>query len=271
VKTKGLTCGGGIFLGGLILLALAVPYLGLPNPTAQDLANQYQGFSKMHWLGQGENGVDVLSQLAWGARLSLGIALGSVAISALIGLLLGSCAGYLRGIWDDLLVRLIEVLQAFPGILLIVTLAVLLGPSVRNLMIAMVATSWTSYARLARALTLSLREREFIQAGIAVGASKPRILFRHIWPNLGAALFVQMTYGVGAAVMTESSLSYLGLGAPPGTPSWGQMLNQGREVILSASHVILVPATALVLTILALNFLGDGLRDYLDPKTLKQT
>lgn len=260
---------GLLFLGLLVLLALGAPYLPLPSPSEQDLVGQYSGFSKMHWLGQGENGVDLLSQLLWGARLSLAIGLGSVLCSVVIGLILGSYAGLVRGLWDDVLLRLIETIQAFPGLLLVVTLSVVMGPSVKNLFLAMVLTGWAAYARLTRALSLSLRERDFVQAAAAVGASRWRILFRHIWPNLWAPLFVQMTYGVGSAILTESSMSFLGLGAPMGTPSWGQMLNQGREVLLSATHVVFVPGVALVLTILALNFLGDGLRDRFDPKSVK--
>jgi peptide/nickel transport system permease protein len=249
------------------MVALLTPYLPLSEPQFQRLSAQYQGPSWQHPLGLGENGVDLLSQVLWGARLSLGVGLGSVILSSLIGLLVGSWAGYKRGWWDITLMRVVDLLFAFPGILLVVALAAVLGPSIQNMMIVMVSTSWAGYARLVRGVTLSLREREYIQSALAAGASSWRILVFHIWPNLMAPLLVQMTFGLGAAIMVESSLSFLGLGAPPGTPSWGQLLNHGREVFLEASHLVIVPGSALVLTILGLNLLGDALRDRLDPKT----
>ncbi len=258
--------GGGIVVV-MIGIALLTPLLPLSNPEAQRLSQQYAGPSWAHPLGLGENGVDLLSQVFWGARLSLGVGLGSVLISAFIGLLLGSWAGYKRGWWDGILMRIVDLLYAFPGILLVVALAAVLGPSIRNMMIVMVATSWAGYARLVRGVTLSLREREYVQAAHAQGAPAWRVMMHHLWPNLWAPLLVQMTFGLGGAIMVESSLSFLGLGAPPGTPSWGQLLNQGREVLTTASHVVIVPGIALVLTILGLNLMGDGLRDRLDPKT----
>ena len=258
---------GGTLVGLMILIALLTPVLPFTDPETQRLASQYASPSFEHPFGLGENGVDLLSQVFWGARLSLGVGLGSVVLSALIGLLLGSWAGYKRGWWDDVLMRVVDLLYAFPGILLVVALAAVLGPSVRNMMIVMVATSWAGYARLIRGVTLSLREREYVQAARAQGAPAWRVLVKHLWPNLWAPLVVQMTFGLGGAIMVESSLSFLGLGAPPGTPSWGQLLNQGREVLTTASHVVIVPGLALAVTILGLNLMGDGLRDRLDPKT----
>jgi len=260
-------CVGGALVGFMVCVAVLTPYLPLATPDAQNLSQQYASPSWKHPLGLGENGVDLLSQVFWGARLSLGVGLGSVTISSLIGLLLGSWAGYKRGWADMVLMRIVDLLYAFPGILLVVALAAVLGPSIKNMMIVMIATSWAGYARLVRGVTLSLREREYIQAANATGASSWRILVKHLWPNLLAPLLVQMTFGLGGAIMVESSLSFLGLGAPPGTPSWGQLLNQGREVLIEANHLVLVPGVALVLTILGLNLLGDGLRDRLDPKT----
>lgn len=257
----------GLFLvGTLVLLALLTPWLPLSSPTELRLSQQYAPPSASHWFGLGENGVDILSQVFWGARLSLGVGLGSVLISAFVGLILGSIAGYRRGYFDMILMRIVDLLYAFPGILLVVALAAVLGPSIRNMIIVMVATSWAGYARLVRGVCLSLREREYVNAAQALGAKQPRIVVRHLWPNLLAPLLVQMTFGLGGAIMVESSLSFLGLGAPPGTPSWGQLLNQGREVMTSASHLLWFPGMALVLTILGLNLLGDGLRDALDPK-----
>ncbi len=250
-----------------LVVALFVPILPLPSPLAQNLAQEFSSPNSQHYLGTGENGVDLLAQLIWGARLALFVGLGTVGFSAFVGTLLGATAGYFRGTWDEVVLRGIEIVQAFPGVLLNVGMAVVLGPSVRNLIIAMSLSSWAVYARLARSQTLSLREREYVTAARALGASAPRILIRHIFPNLLGALTVQMTYGMGAAILTESALSFLGIGVPVGTPSWGQMLNQGREVLSTATHVIMVPSVALLTIVLSLNLLGDNLRDSLDPRT----
>jgi len=254
------------FLAVLALGALLVPWLPLPPPALQDLANEYGRPSSEHLLGTGENGVDLLSQILWGARLSLGVGVLSVALSSAVGLFLGSIAGYFGGTVDFFILRIIESFQAFPGILLNVSFAVVLGPSARNLIIAMAVNSWTSYARVARGQALSLRERDFVQAARAMGLTDLKILVRHVWPNLLSPLTVQMTYGMAGAVLTESTLSFLGLGVPPGTPSWGQLLNQAREVLTTSIHVLLAPALAVLFTILALNLLGDALRDWLDPR-----
>lgn len=253
-------------LGLLIVTSLLAAWLPLADPIAQNLERQFAPPSAGSWLGTGENGVDLLSQVLWGARLSLGIGFASVLMSGSIGLVLGSIAGFRRGAWDFVLMRIVDVVYSFPGILLAVALAAFLGPSPRNLLIALVATSWASYARLVRAQTLALRERGFVQASFALGAPPWRILCLHIWPNLVPLLLLQMTFGLGATILTESSLSFLGLGVPPGTPSWGQMLNSGREYMTGAPHLVLVPGVALVLTVLGLNLLGDSLRDTLDPK-----
>ena len=258
--------GGGVVVALLILLALLTPYMGIIDPNQQNLQYEYHGPMAGHPLGFGENGVDMLSQVLWGARISLGVGFGVVLLASFIGLLLGSLAGYQRGWVDMLLMRIIDVLYAFPGILLVVALAAFLGPSVKNMMLVMVLTSWAGYARLVRGIALSLREREYICAARALGCSTSRILIKHLWPNLYAPLLVQLTFGLGGAILTESSLSFLGLGAPPGTPSWGQMLNYGREVMTTSPHAIVVPGMALVVTVLALNLLGDGLRDLLDPR-----
>jgi peptide/nickel transport system permease protein len=258
---------GGSLVAFIALSAVITPLLPLENPRVQHLALEYASPMPGHRLGLGENGVDLLAQVLWGARLSLSVGVGSVALSALIGLLLGSWAGYHRGWWDLALMRLVDVVYSFPGILLVVTLAAVLGPSLKNMLIAMVATAWAGYARLVRGLCLTLRERDFVIAARALGVPTWQIVLRHLWPNVMAPLSVQMTFGLGAAIMTESSLGFLGLGAPVGTPSWGQMLNQGREVMTTAPHVVLVPGLALVLCVLGFNLLGDALRDRLDPRT----
>ncbi len=260
-----------LFLGTALLLivgsiALLAPVLPLQNPQLQNIAEEFAAPTSAHLLGLGENGVDVLSQVFWGARTSLSVAFGSVFFAALIGLFLGSLSAYRGGFFDIVLMRLVDIVYAFPGILLVVALAFILGPSLRNMIFVMILSSWASYARLARAQTLSLRERDYVQSAIAVGSGTWRVLLRHIWPNLLAPLTVQMTYGMGAAILTESSLSFLGLGAAPGTPSWGVMLSQGRDVMTTATHLVIAPGIFLLTSVLAFNFLGDGLRDFFDPK-----
>jgi peptide/nickel transport system permease protein len=255
-----------VALGAMVLLALVAPWLPIPDPSAQDLERQFQAPSSSHWLGTGENGVDILSQALWGARLSLGLGFASVLVSALIGVVLGLFAGYLRGAVDFVLMRAVDVVYSFPGILLAVALAAFLGPSPRNLLLSLVATSWAGYARLARSQALALRERDFVQAARSLGAPTWRVLAFHVCPNVLPFLLVQMTFGLGAVILTESSLSFLGLGSPPGTPSWGQMLFSGREFMTSSPRLVIVPGCALVLTVLSLNLLGDSLRDTLDPK-----
>ena len=250
----------------MLLLLLFTPLLPLQDPTTQDLAGEFSKPSNQHLLGQGENGVDVLAQVFWGARISLLIGLCVVFISATVGLLLGSLSGYLQGTFDMVLMRIVDIFYAFPGILLVVTLSVFLGPSTQNLVIALCLTSWISYARMSRSLTLSLRQREFVQASKASGAGSLRIIVRHLWPNLLPTMIVKMSYHLGSTILTETSLTFLGLGVPPGTPSWGQMLNSGREVMTTSPHLVFVPAGAIVLSVLTLNFFGDSLRDFLDPK-----
>ena len=247
-------------------VALFTPVLGLVSPLEQNLALEFAGPMSGHPLGLGENGVDVLSQLAWSARLSLFVGLVTVLLSASLGVALGAWAGYKRGIFETLVMRTVDAVYAFPGILLVVALAAALGPSVKNLLIVLVATSWAGYARMSRALALSLRERDFVQSARAVGASDLRIVAKHLLPNLLGPILVQMTYGLGSTILTESSLSFLGLGAPLQTPSWGQMLNQGREVMTTATHLVIAPGVALMTTVLGFNLLGDGLRDLFDPK-----
>ena len=258
---------GGVILGFWLLLALFGACLPLPAADAQNLKIQFQGASAEHWLGTGENGVDLGAQLVAGARLSLAIAFSAVSLSAGIGLLLGSWAGYAGGRVDAFVMRLVDVVYAFPGLLLVVGLAAVLGPSPGNVVIALAATSWASYARLVRGNTLSLRERDYVQAARAAGAGGFRIVTRHLWPNLWPFLIIQMSYGLSGAILTESSLSFLGLGAPPGTPSWGQMLSSGREFMLTSTRLLWIPGVAILSLILGLNLLGDGLRDKLDPKT----
>jgi peptide/nickel transport system permease protein len=266
---RGLSSGGWLGLGLIAfvtLLAAVAPWLARFAPQSIDLAASWQGPSAAHWLGTGDNGIDVLSQVLYGARVSLGVALTAVLLSGLLGTLLGTFVGYLGGFWDELAMRLVDVLLAFPGLLLAIFITAVLGPSVRGLILALCATAWVSYTRLARAQVLALREREFILAARALGASRLRIIVRHLLPNLLGPIIVQATLGLAGTILAEASLSFLGLGVPPGSPSWGALVDQGMSHLIDAPHVALVPGAAIAITVLGFNFLGDALQELLDPR-----
>jgi peptide/nickel transport system permease protein len=189
-----------------------------------------------------------------------------VAVSASVGTLFGALAGYFGGVLDDLISRVIDTLLAFPGLLLAIAIVAVLGPSLNNVLVALTLIGWVGYARLVRGQVLRAREFEYVQAARAVGAATPRILWRHVIPTAVPALVVQATLGMAGAIIGEASLSFLGLGVQPPTPSWGTMLNGGRAHILDAPHLTIFPGLAIVLLVLGFNFLGDGLRDRLDPR-----
>jgi peptide/nickel transport system permease protein len=259
-------------LGAILIYAAAAllaPLLAPHDPRAVDLARELLPPGPGAWLGTGENGIDVLSAILYGARVSLYVGIGSVALSLAIGAPLGAVAGYAGGLLDDLLMRATDVLLAFPGILLAIFITAVLGPSLDNVILALCATGWTGYARLARAQVRALRERDFVQAARALGASPARIVFRHLLPNAAGPLIVQATFGLPAAILAEASLSYLGLGAPPGTPSWGALVDQGTQYLLVAPHLALFPGLAIALCVLSFNGLGDALRDRLDPRAAR--
>lgn len=254
----------------LVLVALFAPLLSPHDPRAIALENELLGPSAAHPLGTAENGVDVLSQVLYGARISLFVGLFATLISAVFGTLLGAWAGHVGGLADEALMRVVDVLLAFPGILLAIFITAVLGPSLGNVILALCATSWTGYARLARAQVLSLREREFVLAARAMGATDGRILFGHLLPNLLGPVVVQATFGIPGAMLAEASLSFLGLGVPPGTPSWGALIDQGTQYLLVAPHVALIPGLAIAIAVLGFNLLGDGLRDRLDPRASRR-
>jgi len=250
----------------LVLLALFAPWLSPQDPRAISLADELLGPSAAHPLGTAENGVDVLAHVVWGARVSMIVGLASTLLSAVLGTLLGAGAGYFGGWIEDALMRVVDILLAFPGILLAIFITSVLGPSLWNVIVALCATGWTGYARLARAQVLGLRDRDFVHAARALGASDARIVLRHLLPNLLGPVVVQATFGVPGAMLAEASLSFLGLGVPPGTPSWGALVDQGTQYLMIAPHVALVPGLAIAVSVLGFNLLGDGLRDRLDPR-----
>lgn len=249
-----------------VLTALLAPVLAPYAPDRIDLSSELAPPSPAHFFGAGENGIDVLTHVLHGARVSLLVSVFAVALSGLVGVTLGGLAGYSGGWVDEVLMRVVDVLLAFPGILLALFITAVLGPGLSNVVFALSFTGWTGYARLARGQVLTLREREYVQAARALGSGPGRILFHHLLPNAAGPLLVQATFALPGAILAEASLSFLGLGVPPGTPSWGALVDQGTQYLLVAPHVALFPGAALALTVLGFNLLGDALRDALDPR-----
>jgi peptide/nickel transport system permease protein len=263
--------GGQVFLvlATGLLLALAVgatfaPWLSPAPPDALDLSGGLEGPSLGHPLGQDRLGRDVLAGILQGGRVSLGVGIVAVSLSLAVGTAVGFVAGYRGGWVDEAAMRVVDVLLAFPGILLAIALAGVLGPSVRNLVLALSVLGWVGFARLVRGEVLSLKRREFVVAARVLGAGPLRIAWRHILPNLAGPLAVQATFSVASTILAESSLSFLGLG-PQDVPTWGGMLSQGVDYLLFAPHLALFPGVAIMVTVLGINVLGDALRDRLDP------
>lgn len=249
-------------------MALLAPLLAPDNPSALDLLHRLAAPSSRHWLGTDELGRDILSRVIYGARLSLTVAVSVVSISLTLGIVLGGIAGY-YGRWIDIAINtfLMNAFMALPGILLAIAFVAFLGPGLLNLILALSIGGWVGYARLVRAQVLAVREREFVEAARALGASDLRIFLRHILPNIVQPITVQAAIGMAGAVLAEATLSFLGLGVPPPSASWGSMLNDARPFLFEAPHLVIFPSIAVMLCVLCFNFLGDALRDYLDPKT----
>jgi peptide/nickel transport system permease protein len=252
----------------LLLLAVVGPLLIPENQaTAQDLAARLQAPSAAHPLGLDHLGRDILARLVYGARVSMLVGVLVVSISSLIGTTVGMISAYYGG-WIDQVVSgiIFNVFLAFPGVLLAIAIVAFLGPSLSNLIAALCIIGWVSYARLIRGQVLKVRELDFVTASRALGAKDGRILLRHVLPNSIQPLIVQASLGMAGAVLAEATLSFLGLGVPEPMPSWGKMINESREVWTKAPHLFVAPGVMIMLTVLSFNFLGDGLRDYLDPK-----
>jgi peptide/nickel transport system permease protein len=262
--------GGGFFLFVIILSALGAPWIAPGEPDAYDIVDRLQspGFSNgsIGWLGFDLYGGSVLTAMLYGARTSLYISFLTVIISISLGTFIGLLAGFFRGWVDAVLMRIVDLLMAFPGILLAMALAALMGPSVHNVVFAIAATGWTSSARLIRGQALSLREREYVLAAQAMGAKISRLLLFHVFPATLSPLIVQATFSLSGVIIVEAGLSFLGLGAQDGAPSWGALLGQGRTVLTEAPYLSIVPGLAIAILVLSLNFVGDALRDLLDPK-----
>jgi peptide/nickel transport system permease protein len=264
-----LTIIGVVIVVVLVLVALFAPWIATYDVGATDLSMRYLPPSAAHWFGTDSTGRDIFSRVVFGARISLQVGIVVVAVSAVIGTLLGAFAGYYGG-WIDRVVSgyVFNVFLAFPGLLLAIAMVAFLGAGLNKLILALCIIGWVGYARLIRGQVLKVREYDFVQAARALGASDIRILLVHILPNAIQPLIVQASLGMAGAVLSEASLSFLGLGVPPPAPSWGVMIEEARDLstLQAAPHALIFPGIAIALTVLAFNFIGDGLREYLDPR-----
>lgn len=257
---------GAAIVAVVLLIAIFAPLVASIDPLAQNLAQQAQPPSPAHWFGTDKLGRDLFARVVYGARISIRIGFVAVGLAITSGTLIGSIAGYAGGRLDTLLMGAMDIMLAFPSIILAIAITTILGPSITNLMIAVGIVYVPQYARLARSSVLNLRDTEFVEAARAIGAMTPAILARHILPNILTPLLVQATLGVATAELEAAGLSYLGLGARPPMPEWGAMLNDARDYWLSAPWALIFPGVSITILVLGFNLLGDGLRDALDPK-----
>lgn len=257
----------------VVLAAVFAPFIATHDVTAQNLAMRYAAPGAEHFFGTDGLGRDVFSRLIFGARISLQVGIVVVTVSSIIGVVIGALAGFYGGFIDKFLAGYVfNVFLAFPGLLLAIALVAFLGAGLGKAILALCVIGWVGYARVMRGQVLKVREYDFVQAAKALGASNMRILFTHILPNAIQPLIVQASLGMAGAVLSEASLSFLGLGIPPPAPSWGTMIEEARglDILYNAPHVLFFPGIAIALTVLAFNFIGDGLREYLDPKQRKR-
>jgi peptide/nickel transport system permease protein len=252
----------------LVILALAAPWLAPADPNAQNLPARLSGPNAMHWMGADELGRDIFSRVLYGARVSMLVGVCVVIGAGIVGLAVGALAGYAGG-WFDGIVNIVflNAFLSFPGILLAIAFAAFLGPGIGKVILALIVTGWAGYARLARAQILQAKEMEYVLAARSLGASPARILVRHLLPNILQPVFVQATIGMAGAILAESTLSFLGVGVLAPNASWGAMLNDARSHLFDAPHLVVFPALAIMVAVLAFNLLGNALRDWMDPRT----
>lgn len=258
---------GAVIVFSLFIVSFLAPYITPYSPDDLDAYHVLLPPSTGHWLGTDELGRDVLTRIIYGSRISLKVGFVAVGIAAFIGTISGLLAGYFGGLMDQLLMRLVDIMLCFPTFFLILAVIAMLEPSIWYIMIVIGLTGWMGVARLVRAEVLSLRERDFILAARSIGASNSRIIFRHILPNALSPVLVAATLGVAGAILTESALSFLGIGVQPPVPSWGNMLTAGKDYLEFAWWLSLFPGVAILVTVIAYNLVGEGLRDALDPRT----
>jgi len=258
---------GLVLLALILLVAIFAPWLAPYDPLEQNIVVRLEPPSGEFWLGTDSYGRDVLSRLIYGARISLFVGFVAILIAMLVGTTIGVISGYIGGLFDQIVMGLLDVLLAFPTLLLGLMIAAMLGASLENLIIAIAVTEVAPFARVARAPTITLRQRDFVEASRSYGCGPFRIMFRHILPNMLSDVVVMSSLWLASAIRTEASLSFIGLGVPPPAPTWGGMIREGFENILDAWWLAVFPSLAILLTVLALNLLGDALRDASDPKS----
>ena len=267
-RHNALATAGAVLIAVFVLCAVLAPWLAPRDPAHLDLPSRLQGPSAAHWFGTDELGRDILSRVIYGARISMLVGVSVVAASLALGLVFGAIAGYYGGRVDRFFnIVVMNAFLSFPGILLAIAFVAFLGPGIFNLILALSIGGWVGYARLVRAQVLAVREREFVEAARALGGGDLRIVVRHILPNIIQPVIVQAAIGMAGAVLAEATMSFLGLGVPPPTASWGSMLNDGRSHLFDAPHLVLFPASAVMAAVLSFNFIGDALRDFLDPRS----
>ena len=250
-----------------VIFAVIASWIAPQDPAHIDLPTRLSSPSTAHWFGTDELGRDILSRVIYGSRISMLVGSSVVAVSLALGLIIGSIAGYYGGRLDRFVnVVVMNAFLSFPGILIAIAFVAFRGPGIFNLVLALSLGGWVGYARLVRAQVLAAREREFVEAARALGASDLRVVVHHILPNIIQPVVVQAAIGMAGAILAEATMSFLGLGVPPPTASWGAMLNDGRAHLFDAPHLVIFPALAVMLAVLSFNFMGDALRDYLDPR-----
>jgi peptide/nickel transport system permease protein len=259
---------GVLLVAVFVLCAIFAPWLAPQDPARIDLPNRLDPPSAHHLCGTDEVGRDILSRLIWGARISMFVGSSVVAGSLVLGLIIGSLAGYYGGRIDRFVnIVVMNAFLSFPGILIAIAFVAFRGPGIFNLVLALSLGGWVGYARLVRGQALAVREKEFVEAARALGAGDLRIVLTHILPNIIQPVIVQAAIGMAGAVLAEATMSFLGLGVPPPTASWGSMLNDARSHLFDAPHLVIFPAVTVMLAVLAFNFIGDALRDFLDPRS----
>ncbi len=269
LESKYFIIGSSIFLT-IVFMAILAPFISPYDPIEQNMREALMPPSQKHLLGTDPFGRDVLSRIIWGSRISLIVGILSVFSAILVGVPLGVIAGYFRGKTDMIISRILDIMLSFPGIILAIVIMAVLGQSLNNVILAVSISMIPRFARLARGQTLSVREKEFVLAAVSLGAGHLSIIFNHIIPNILTPIIVQATLSLGGAIIVEASLSFLGLGVQPPTPTWGAMLNMGRQYLYTAPWMAYSAGLFITLTVLGFNLLGDGLRDVLDPK-MKRT
>ena len=257
---------GVIILLLIVIIAVFAPWIAPYSPQSQNLRRRFETSSSDHWFGTDELGRDIFSRIVYGSRVSLMVGFAAAFGGLVVGVIIGMMSGYYGGRFDDLVMRLIDVMMSFPGILLAILIVSVIGTGTVNVIIALAVWRIPTFARISRGSVLTLKEKEFVEAARALGANMPRIVFRHLALNSLPPILVYLSLSTATAILTAASLSFLGLGVQPPTAEWGLMVSTGRQFLRQAPHLIMIPGVAILLTVLSINFVGDALRDVLDPR-----